>query len=305
MYDVLITGSNGFVGTSLKTFLISNGLSIQEVRRNPEKNSFERDANTFDAKTWIHLAGKAHDLKGQSSLSEYIASNKDLTIELFKLFLSSQTARTFIFFSSVKAIADSTITVLKEEDENLVESPYGISKKLAEEALVSLNISSNKRLIILRPCMIHGPGNKGNLNLLYNFVKKGIPYPLGAFENQRSFLSIENLNASVLTMINRSDFQGGIYHVADDHPLSTNELVSIIGETLKKPVRIWKISTSFVKIMARIGTLFMLPINNHRLKKLTESYVVSNAKLKAALGWSKMPVDTREGLIRTIKSFKS
>ena len=55
---------------------------------------------------------------------------------------------------------------------------------------------------------------------------------------------------------------------------------------------------------AGIGTLFHLPLNTERLRKLTENYVVSNAKIKRALGIDKMPVTAKEGLIKTIRSFE-
>jgi nucleoside-diphosphate-sugar epimerase len=83
--------------------------------------------------------------------------------------------------------------VLTEEVEPKPLTHYGKSKLMAEEYILSQPLSVGKSYYILRPCMIHGPGNKGNLNLLYQIVQKGIPYPLAAFENKRSFLSIENL----------------------------------------------------------------------------------------------------------------
>lgn len=102
-------------------------------------------------------------------------------------------ARKFIFFSSVKAAADFVPGDLLTED--IVPhpvGPYGESKIKAEEYILN-HPAYEKQVYILRPCMIHGPGNKGNLNLLHQVIKKGIPWPLGAFENRRSFTSIGNL----------------------------------------------------------------------------------------------------------------
>ena len=150
--------------------------------------------------------------------------------------------------------------------------------------------------------MIHGPGNKGNLNLLYNVVKKGIPYPLGAFENRQSFTSIDNLSF-IITQLIEKEIPSGTYNVADDEPLSTNLLIALMAETLKKSNRTWKLNKSFLHFCARIGTLLHLPLNTMRLQKLTESYVVSNEKLKQALRITQMPVSAREGLRRTLESF--
>ena len=169
--------------------------------------------------------------------------------------------------------------------------------------LSTVHCQLNKQVYILRPCMIHGAGNKGNLNLLYNVVKKGIPWPLGAFENRRSFTSIDNLCYVVEGLLTK-DVPGGIYHMGDDEAMSTNELITIICEVMGKKSRIWKINRGIMEGCAGIGTLFHLPLNTERLRKLTENYVVSNAKIKAALGIDKMPVTAKEGLIKTIKSFE-
>ena len=161
----------------------------------------------------------------------------------------------------------------------------------------------NKQVYILRPCMIHGPGNKGNLNLLYNVVKKGIPWPLGDFDNRRSFTSIDNLCYVIEGLLNQ-DVPTGIYHMGDDEALSTNELIAIMCEAMEKQPRIWKMNKRFMEACAGLGTLLHLPLNTERLRKLTENYVVSNAKIKAALGIDKLPVTAKEGLMKTIRSFE-
>ncbi len=161
----------------------------------------------------------------------------------------------------------------------------------------------NKQVYILRPCMIHGPGNKGNLNLLYNVVKKGIPWPLGDFDNRRSFTSIDNLCYVIEGLLNQ-DVPTGIYHIGDDEALSTNELIGIMCEAMGKQPHIWKMNKGLMEGCAGLGTLLHLPLNTERLRKLTENYVVSNAKIKAALGIDKLPVTAKEGLMKTIRSFE-
>jgi len=251
--------------------------------------------------------------------------------------------RKFILFSSVKAVADRVEGVLTEEAQPDPQTPYGQSKLEAEEAVRECASSKvlkcedsarvgdvnrishrsaegteedkianqknfrtselqNFRTYILRPCMIHGPGNKGNLNLLYNVVRRGIPWLLGAFENQRSFASVANICAVVEGLL-REDVESGIFHVADDEAISTNELIAMIAESQGRSPRILRISEGVVSLVARMGDVLHLPLNSERLKKLTESYVVSNAKIKRALGWDKMPVRAKEGMLQTLKSF--
>jgi len=158
------------------------------------------------------------------------------------------------------------------------------------------------RTYILGPSMIHGPGNKGNLNLLYNVVRKGIPWPLGAFENERSFASIENVCAVVNGLLG-GDVEPGVYQVADDDTISTNRLIELIANSQKKGAKILSVPSGLISFFAKMGDVLRLPLNSERLKKLTESYVVSNTKIKRALGWDVMPVGSEEGMRRTLESF--
>jgi nucleoside-diphosphate-sugar epimerase len=150
--------------------------------------------------------------------------------------------------------------------------------------------------------MIHGPGNKGNLNLLYNVVRKGVPWPLGAFDNRRSFVSIDNLNFIINQLIEK-DIPAGVYNVADDDPLSTNEIIQIMSETISRTCRIWNIPKRLISAGAVMGSMLNLPLNQERLRKLTENYVVSNRKIKKVLGIDMLPVSAKDGLIKTIRSF--
>ena len=186
--------------------------------------------------------------------------------------------------------------------------PYGESKVKAEEYILK-QLKDNpepykeRDVIVLRPCMIHGPGNKGNLNLLYGFVKKGLPWPLGAFDNRRTFTSIDNLTFVIEGLLTHS-VKSGIYNMADDDALSTNELISVMCTAMGKGAHIWKLPKGMIRFVARTGDVLHLPLNSFRLDKLTENYVVSNSKIKQALGIERMPVDARDGLTKTIKSFQ-
>ena len=281
----LITGAYGFVGTNLCKYLAEKGheclaLDIPAAKRDgvPYASFYTWDGldklPVVDAV--VHLAGKAHDLKKVASEQSYFDINVGLTE---KIFAAAKTTR-FIYFSSSKADANG--------------NAYGRSKLAAEQFL-------NGRAIVLRPAMIHGPGNKGNLNLLWGIARRGLPWPLAAFENKRSFTSIANICAAVEALCERGE--NGIYPIADDEMLSTNRLIELIAETCGKRAKLWRVPKGVMRMVAKIGDVLHLPLNTERIVKLTEDSFVNNSHLKSQLGWKRMPIRAEEGLRRTLRSF--
>lgn len=313
---ILITGVHGFVGSNLVKALANEhtiyGLDIIAPEKDGVQKTFSWedidethgaglmvDGAPVEVDAIIHLAGKAHDTKNKSAAEVYFQVNTELTKKIYDYYLSSS-AKKFIFFSTAKAAADRVEGVLTEDVIPTPVGPYGESKIKAEEYILSK--PTDKTTYILRPCMIHGPGNKGNLNLLYGVVKKGIPWPLGAFENKRTFTSIENLCFIIKGLLTK-DVDSGIYNINDDEAVSTNELIDIICSAVGKKARIWRIPRGLMETTAKIGGWLHLPLNPERLQKLTEDYVSSNAKIKAALGVEQLPVRAKDGLYKTIRSF--
>lgn len=308
---ILITGVHGFVGSNLVEALKNEhtiyGLDIVSPIKEGVRYTFSWDfldkpdeIPAVDA--IIHLAGKAHDTKNEAAADVYFKVNTELTKKIYDYFLAHDSIKKFIFFSTAKAAADKVDGILTEDVVPTPVGPYGESKIAAEKYIQEHQIA-DKQVYILRPCMIHGPGNKGNLNLLYGVVKKGIPWPLGAFENRRTFTSIENLNFVIEGLLTK-DVPTGIYNMGDDEALSTNELIEEICKSLGKKAHIWKLPKGLMNGVAKIGGALHLPLDSERLRKLTEDYISSNAKIKKALGVEKMLVDAREGLKQTLLSFK-
>ncbi len=314
---ILITGVHGFVGSNLAKALLKEhtiyGLDIISPTNDGVRYTFSWDYldkkdGIPEVDAIIHLAGKAHDTKNQSAAETYFKINRDLTIKIFDYFCAHPNIKKFVFFSTAKAAADKVDGILTEDVVPSPVGPYGESKIAAEQYIFNTMKSRpdefmDRGVYIFRPCMIHGPGNKGNLNLLYNAVKKGIPWPLGAFENRRTFTSIENICFAVNGVLNK-DVSSGIYNMGDDEALSTNELIEEICKSLDKKSHIWKLPKGLMNGVAKIGDKLYLPLNSERLRKLTENYISSNAKIKKALGVEKMPVDARKGLEVTLESFR-
>jgi len=289
-----ITGHTGFVG---KNFLM-------QLNQNDQKHLYIKnsDIDISDCETVLNFAGKAHDLKNSSNSEEYYTVNTEFTKKIFKSFLQSN-AKVFITLSSVKAVADSIDCELTEDHIPKPISHYGKSKLLADQYILSHSIPEGKRVYILRPTMIYGLNNKGNLNLLINIIKKGWPWPLGAFENKRSFCSIENIFFIIHELIENENIKSGVYNIADDNPISINQLINIIAISQNKKTKILKIPRKIIFILAQIGDFFNLSFNMERLIKLTDSYVVSNKKIKNAISKS-LPVASDDGLIKTLTTYK-
>jgi nucleoside-diphosphate-sugar epimerase len=296
--SITITGITGFVGSNLFEYLLANGWEPKPLKLRNSNWRSEIDAN---ATALIHLAGKAHDLKNSSNPDEYFDVNTKLTQELFDFFLASN-YRDFIFFSSVKAVTDKAMSIVTEETITQPKSVYGRSKLQAEQYILSKTLPQGKRIFIIRPTMIHGPGNKGNLNLLFKIVSKGLPWPLGSFENQRSFCSIENVCFVIKQILESEEITSGIYNLTDNQAISTNRLIELIAISQNKKAKIYTIPQIIINTLANLGDIFRLPLNSQRLEKLTENFVVSNEKIVKAIGKS-LPVSTEDGLMKTFKSF--
>lgn len=306
---ILITGVHGFVGSNLVKALSKEhtiyGLDIIAPEKEGVVKTYSWDdldaGKVPEVDAIIHLAGKAHDTKNKAAADVYFKVNRDLTIKIFDYFCSHPIIKKFVFFSTAKAAADRVEGILTEDVVPSPVGPYGESKIAAENYILH-HLPGNKGVFIFRPCMIHGPGNKGNLNLLYNVVKKGIPWPLGAFENRRTFTSIENICFAVNGVLTK-DVPTGIYNMGDDEALSTNELIEVICSALGNKAHIWNIPRVLMNGVAKVGDVLHLPLNSQRMQKLTENYVSSNAKIKKALGIGKLPLRAKDGLYKTIQSF--
>ena len=292
--SIFLTGTSGFIGKNIISYF-NTQFSISKYRRGSEIHINEDIV--------IHLAGKAHDLKNVNDEADYYNTNTEFTKQVFDQFLKSN-SKVFITLSSVKAAADEIDIPLTEDHKPNPKTHYGKSKLLAEEYILSKNIPVGKRVYILRPCMIHGPGNKGNLNLLYKIVSKSLPWPLGEFENKRSFCSIDNLCFVINELIENIQIPSGVYNIADDDAISTNELIVLIGNSQNKIPKILYFPRFIIKAFSKLGDFLSLPLNTERLKKLTETYLVSNHKIKNAINKS-LPVSTKEGLMKTFISFNN
>lgn len=298
---VLILGGNkGFIGSHLDNKLVDSFTCKFVSMRNLDWMN-----EPFNPNCIINLVGKAHDFTGRATESDFFYANFELAKKAFQIFIASG-ASVFIHISSLAAIEEVEATnPLSEVASYNPVSPYGKSKRAAEEWLLKQTLPFGKKLIILRPPMVHGEGDKGNLNQLYRMVNKGIPYPLTQFKNKRSFLSVENFCFFIEQILFKKDkMETGIYHLADDETLSSNEIIKIIKEETGFNTPCLPLPKSLVRWISKVGDRTSLPLNTWRLKKLTSTLIVSNKKIKIALSIHRLPLTAKEGLRETIRSFQ-
>ncbi|MEX0598916.1 MAG: NAD-dependent epimerase/dehydratase family protein, partial [Candidatus Paceibacterota bacterium] len=277
MYKVLITGVSGFIGSYLLNYLRENGkYHITGLSREPEKLSDNLDSklsyedvfnSAYNYHIYIHLAGQV--IKEDRNIAEdhYKSANYSLTKKVYDRFLNDELSKKFIFLSSIHVLTEIPETII---DESYIPEPftaYGRSKFKAENYIISNRIDK-KHVYILRPTMIHGPGNKGNLKSLYDYLIAGWPYLFGAANNKRSFLSIENLSFILMEFID-NDIEDGLYHISDDEPTLTLDLINHISKISGVKVKVINIPLIFLRVIAYISNYLPVPFDIHRYGKLT------------------------------------
>lgn len=298
MKVLILGGKSGFIGQNINNQLRGTfDLEFLSMRNLDIINK------SFTADCIVNLVGKAHDHNGNATESDYFQANFELAKQAFQIFLSSR-AKVLIHVSSLAAIEEfKSDKGLSEKDECNPVSWYGKSKRAAEKWLLSQELPDDKKLIILRPPMVHGPGDKGNLGLLYKFISKGLPYPLAAFDNQRSFISIGNFCYFIEQIIaHNHKLATGIYHISDDEPMSTSEIINVIKMVTGKNTMNLYIPKFLIKGIAKIGDIIPIPLNTKRLKKMTSNLLISNQHIKNVLTIGNLPLTAKKGLEITIRS---
>jgi len=312
---ILITGANGFVGYAFSEYLLSTGHNARIALRKP-LNSFKLPCEQvfigeIDVKTdWyealkdvdviVHCAARAH-IMGETvnnPLEAYRSTNVHGTLNL-----ASQAARAgvkrFIYLSSIKVNGEFTQPgeVFAAEDIPLPQDAYGVSKHQAELGLRLIASETGMEVVIIRPPLVYGPGVKANFFSMMRWVSRSIPLPLGAINNLRSLVALDNLVDLIVRCIDHPGAKNQIFLVSDGEDISTTSLLSRMGTALGKPARLIPVPASWLHIFG------ILLGRQAIVERLCSSLQIDISKTRKILGWSP-PINVDEGLRRVAQDFK-
>ena len=282
----LIIGASGFVGRAMNNFLQQANISVKllvrrEIKNNTNDQFIFKSIKDIKPSVFsgvdvvIYLIGKAHDLKLKDDLNEYHRINVDLTLEIAKIAASCNVSK-FIFISSVKAgIASCNQPNLVNGHLEKFGNIYGDTKRKAELKLLDIDKMSSMRVVVLRPALVYGPGQKGNLELMLTGIKKGWFPPLPDIKNKRSMVHIDNLVDAIFFVSKNSHANGKIFIIADKKPYSSHEIYNVMRHISGKRILKWSVPKFIFDAAA-----LMSPINKYKLNKLLGSEYYPSKKIE-------------------------
>lgn len=312
---VLVTGANGFVGRALVPLLAERGHWVRAaVRSNgPELHGATETVAAGDigpGTDWAraldgidavaHLAARVHVMTDTASdpLAAFRAVNTAGTARLADSAATAGVKR-LVFLSSVKALVDeSQPRPLDDATVPDPHSPYGVSKREAEQALAEVAARTGLEVTVIRPPLVYGPGVGGNFRSLLTLVSRGLPLPFGRLDNRRSLIFVGNLADAVVLCLTHPDAAGGHFLVHDGQPLSTADLVRAIGAALGRPARLIPVPAGLLALGARLTGQQAV------YDRIAGSLTVDDGTIRQKLGW--VPTwDFASGLHATAEWFKA
>lgn len=311
---VLVTGASGFIGRALCTEAVARGFEVAAVTRSrcdlPAGLEClvagSMDAFTdwrvllADADVVLHLAARVHVMQdtAQDSLAEFRRINVQGTLNLARQAVQAGVRR-FIFVSSIGVNGSETFQhPFLASDTTAPHSPYAVSKYEAELALQALATETGLELVIVRPPLVYGPGAPGNFGSLMRWLQRGVPLPLGAIDNRRSLVALDNLVDLIITCVTHPAAANQTFLVSDGQDVSTTELLRRMGQAMGRPARL-------IPVPAGLLTLAAAMLGKRDVaQRLCGSLQVDIEKTRQLLGW-RPPLTLEQGLKKAAQGLKS
>lgn len=310
---ITVIGGSGFVGTNLCKQLISKKqdfeiIDLKKSNQFPDKCKIAdvRDLNSLrqaiTGNVVVNLAAVHRD--DVRDKFEYQRTNVD-GAENVALVCKEKGIDKIIFTSTVAVYGFAD----PGTDENGPINPfneYGRTKYEAEEKLRSWHATGDHSLIIVRPTVIFGEGNRGNVFNLFNQIASGKFVMVGKGKNKKSIAYIENVVAFLEACIS-TDLNYGVFNYVDSPNFTMNELISQVLRTVKNKDNIGLRLPYWLGMLFGYAADFVakisgrnLPISSIRIKKFTASTEFVSAK--GTLECFEAPFTLSEGIHRTLTS---
>jgi nucleoside-diphosphate-sugar epimerase/GT2 family glycosyltransferase len=311
---VFVTGANGFIGKAVCAELPLRGYRVRGLVRHEQfamqdgseclsMTEIDAQTNWSDAlkgvDSIVHLAARVHLMRETAAdpLNEFRQTNVALTMNLARQ-AAAAGVRRFVFISSIKVNGEATPVgqPFTPEDMPRPVDPYGISKHEAEQGLLTLAAHTGMEVVIIRPVLVYGKGVKANFHSMMKWLQRGIPLPLGALPNRRSFVALGNLVDLIATCLSHPAAANQIFLASDGADISISGLLRRTGAAMGKSARLISVPVVVLRTGARlIGQEAVV-------QRLCESLQADISKTRRLLGWEP-PVDLDAALKETALHF--
>lgn len=321
---VLVTGATGFVGRHACAALARAGWRVRgTTRRPPAAGAHVHEWVTVpdvgpttawgealaDCEAVLHLAGVAHRIgaAGPAFEAECLRVNRDGAVRLARAAVEAGSVRRLVYVSSIGAMGESSVAPLTEDASCRPTGAYGASKLAGEGAVVAALRDSGVTWCIVRPPLVYGPGNPGNMERLMRLVASGWPLPFGAIHNRRSFLFVGNLASALVRALEAPAAAGQVFLVADGEVVSTPELTRRLGAAMGRAVHLVPVPPTILFSLAWVGEVVAglvgrrLSFDRSSVERLTSSLAVDGSRIQRVLDWQP-PSTLDEGLALTCRS---
>ncbi len=324
---LLLTGSTGFLGSALSNYLVNNSkyqliLAMRDELSKPPVDCESIVVGELAATThWkhavssvnvvIHTAARVHIMNDSVAdpLAEFRKVNTAGTLALARQ-AAEEGVQRFIFISSIKVNGEETCSVslpgtlpegahvscFTEADGFIATDPYSLSKQEAEQGLLKLAEETGMEVVIIRPALVYGPGVKANFASMMKWINKGVPLPLGAVNNQRSFVALDNLVSFIIHCIEHPKAANEIFLISDGEDVSTTELLQKVAAAFAKKALLLPVPVSCMRFVATLTG------RNDVANRLFGSLQVDSSKARDLLGW-KPVITMQEQLKKTADGY--
>lgn len=311
---MLVVGANGFIGRALSLELAERGYDVRCAVRDVSGQAGlpgklvgvgEIDSHTnweaalAGVDTIIHLAARVHVMRETTGdpLTAFRIVNVAGTERLAQV-AAEKGVRRIVYVSSIGVNGYSTdSTPFTETSITAPYSPYTVSKYEAENALLNIATQTGLEAVIIRPPLVYGPNNPGNIMRLLKLVQYGLPLPLASVTNRRSMVYLQNLVDALIVSCVHPKAAGHTYLISDDHSVSTAQLVRDIARLMGRRAQLWPFPPALLRMAGKVTG------KSEDVERLIGSLVIDSTKIHEELEWT-APFAYEQGLAETVHWFR-